>query len=49
MAKFLDIAGKNLKSLFRNKKGILFTILFPILFYSVNGFILGGIDTTTIE
>ena len=49
MVKFLDIAGKNLKTLFRNKKGFLFTLLFPILFYSVNGFILGGIDTTTVE
>ena len=47
MVKFIDIAEKNLKTLFRNKKGLLFMILIPILFYSIMGSIFGGSDTTT--
>ena len=47
MVKFLNIAGKNLKTLFRDKKGLLFMILIPIMFYSIMGLVFGGQDTTS--
>lgn len=47
MAKWIDIAGKNLKTLFRDKKAAVFTILIPILFYCIMGLIFGSPSNTT--
>ncbi len=42
MPKFWDIAVKNLKSIYRDKKSWLFILLIPIFYYSLMGFIFGG-------
>lgn len=49
MAKFWDVAIKNLKIFFRDRKGLLFTILIPILFYSIMGIVFGGINTNSTD
>lgn len=38
----VDIAIKNLKTIFRDKKSALFLILIPIMYYSLMGFVFGG-------
>ncbi|WP_371804305.1 ABC transporter permease [Candidatus Lokiarchaeum ossiferum] len=45
MTKFWDVAIKNLKMFFRDRKGLIFTILIPILFYSIMGIVFGGLNT----
>ncbi len=42
MVKSFDIAKKNLKTLFRDRKGLLFLILMPIFYYGLMGIIFGG-------
>ncbi|TFG18053.1 MAG: ABC transporter permease [Promethearchaeota archaeon] len=42
MPKFWDIAIKNLKSIYRDKKSWLFILLIPIFYYSLMGAIFGG-------
>ena len=42
MPKFWDIAVKNLKSIYRDKKSWLFILLIPVFYYSLMGFLFGG-------
>ncbi len=39
---WLEIAGKNVKSIFRDKRGFLFLILIPIFFYTLMGLLFGN-------
>lgn len=43
MPKFWDIAIKNLKTVFRDKKNFLFILLVPVFFYSMVGVLFGGL------
>jgi ABC-type polysaccharide/polyol phosphate export permease len=42
MPKFWDIAVKNIKSIYRDKKSWLFILLIPVFYYSLMGFLFGG-------
>lgn len=42
MVRFWDIAVKNLKSIYRDKKSWLFIILIPVFYYTLMGFLFGG-------
>jgi ABC-type polysaccharide/polyol phosphate export permease len=42
MPKFWDIAIKNLKSIYRDKKSWLFILLIPVFYYSLMGALFGG-------
>lgn len=43
VSKFWDIAVKNLKTVFRDRKNFLFILLVPIFFYSMVGLLFGGV------
>jgi ABC-type multidrug transport system permease subunit len=43
MPKYWDIAVKNLKTVFRDKKNFLFILLVPVFFYSMMGVLFGGL------
>lgn len=49
MVKLWDVAVKNLKTFSRDRKGLLFTILIPILFYSIMGIVFGGMENNNNE
>lgn len=49
MAKFIDIMIKNLKVIYRDKKGMALTFIIPIMFYALMGFIFGGSSFATVS
>jgi ABC-type multidrug transport system permease subunit len=49
MAKFIDIAVKNLKMLIRDKKVLLTLILIPIFYYSLMGSIFGSVEKSNSQ